>query len=81
MHLTKNKIKLYTYIVEDIQRHIYAYFDEFIKCDDSYELLDWELIDNYEFTITYSCIDSETGDVCSDYFTITLDELDRVIED
>ena len=81
MHLTKNKIKLYIYIVEDIQRHIYAYFDEFIKCDGSYELLDWELIDNYEFTITYSCIDSETGDRCSDYLTITLDELDRVIED
>ena len=70
MHLTKNKIKLYTYIVEDIQRHIYAYFDEFIKCDD-----------NYEFTITYSCIDQETGDRCSDYLTITLDELDSVIED
>lgn len=81
MHLTKDKIKLYIYIVEDIQRHIYAYFDEFIKCDGSYELLDWELIDNYEFTITYSCIDSETGDRCRDYFTITLDELDSVIED
>ena len=53
MHLTKDKIKLYTYILEDIQRHIYAYFDEFIKCDDSYELLDWELIDNYEFTIKH----------------------------
>lgn len=81
MHLTKNKIKLYIDIVEDIQRHVNAYFDEFIKCDDSYKLWDLELIDNYEFTITYSCIDSETGDRCSNYFTITLDELDRVIED
>lgn len=31
MHLTKNKIKLYIDIVEDIQRHVYAYFDEFYK--------------------------------------------------
>ena len=81
MHLHKNKIKLYKYIVEDIQRHIYAYFDKFIKIDGSYEILDWELMDNYEFTITYSYKDSETGDRCSDYFTITLDELDSSIED
>ena len=81
MHLTKNKYKLYMYIVEDFQRHICAYFDEFIKCDDSYELLDWKTTDNYKFIITYSCIDSETGDRCEEYLTITLDELDRIIEE
>jgi hypothetical protein len=81
MHLTKTDINTYKNILHNIQEHIYTYFDEFIKCDISYELLDWELVNDYEFTITYSYIDFETGDRCSDYFTITLDELDSVIED
>lgn len=81
MHLTKNKFNLYRYIVEDFHRHIYAYFDEMIRIDGSYELLDWKTTDNYEFIITYSCIDSETGDRCEDYLTITLDELDKIIEE
>ena len=81
MHLTKKKFKLYRYIVEDFQRHICAYFDEKIRIDGSYELLDWEPTDNYEFIITYCYIDSENGDRCEDYLRITLDELDSIIED
>lgn len=81
MHLTKIKFNLYRYIVEDFNLHIYVYFDEKIRIDGSYELLDWETTDNYEFIITYSYIDSETGDRCEDYFTITLDELDSIIEE
>lgn len=81
MILTKSDINTYKNILHNIQELIYTYFDEFIKCDISYELLDWELVNDYEFIITYSCIDSETGDRCEDYLTITLDELDKIIEE
>ena len=119
MHLTKSDINTYKKILNNIQKHIWVYFDEFIKCDDSYEILNWELVEEhdftnetnpetlikvfksmknydrvsvvkdgdkvdlneYEFIITYSCVDYETGETISDYVTITLNELDSVIEE
>ena len=75
MHLTKSDINTYKNILHNIQELIYTYFDEFIKCDISYELLDWEHVNEYEFTITYSYIDFETGEKRNDYITITLDDL------
>ena len=81
MKLTKSDINIYKNIFNNIQELIYTYFDVYIKCDISYELLDWELVNEYEFTITYSYIDFETGERHNDYITITLNELNIVIEE
>lgn len=75
MKLTKERINTYKDILCDIQKYIYTYFDEYIKCNNSYQIVDWEITDECEFTITYSCVDSETGETCNDYITIALDKL------
>lgn len=81
MKLTTERINTYKDILCDIQKYIYAYFNEYIKCDGNYQIVDWEITDDYEFTITYTCVDSETGETCNDYFTITHDELNSAIEE
>ena len=41
MKLTKDKIKLYKEIGDNLQKHVIKYFEEFIKCDGSYILEGW----------------------------------------
>ena len=59
MKLTKDKIKLYKEIGDNLQNHVIKYFEEFIKCDGSYVLEGWYIrnTEYNEIEIHYSCSD------------------------
>lgn len=79
MKLTLTDINTYKEIVNKIDTLVQAYSDEFIKCNDTYELNRWEINDDNTIRIIYSRIDY-LGETCNDDTTITLDMLNGDME-
>lgn len=79
MKLTLTDINTYKEIVNKIDTLVQAYYDEFIKCNDTYELNRWEINDDNTIRIIYSRIDY-LGETCNDDTTITLDMLNGDME-
>jgi hypothetical protein len=80
MKITLADINIYKEIVNKIDTLVQAYYEEFIKCNDTYELHRWEINDDNTIRIIYSCIDY-LDESWNDDTTITLDELNGVIEE
>ena len=82
MKLTKDKIKLYKEIGDDLQNHVIKYFEEFIKCDGSYILEGWYIrnTEYNEIEIHYSCSDDDGNNYYEETIA-TIDELNRMIEE
>ena len=74
MKLTILDIELYRKITHKINMLVKAYYDEFIYCNSSYQLHNWEILDDNQIRINYSCIDYN-GNSYHDDTTISLDEL------
>lgn len=82
MKLTKDKIKLYKEIGDNLQNHVIKYFEEFIKCDGSYILEGWYIRNTEydEIEIHYSCSD-HNGNNYYEETIVTIDELNGIIEE
>ena len=79
--LTTNDIKKYKEIEEELTKLIHMYFDEFIKCDNSYQIEDWCIrnAECFEIEIHYSCTDYKNNFFYEDTI-VTLDELNSMID-
>ena len=82
MKLTKDKIKIYKEIGDNLQNHVIKYFEEFIKCDGSYVLEGWYIrnAEYNEIEIHYSCGD-HNGNNYYEETIVTIDELNGIIEE
>lgn len=79
MKLTNEDIKTYIELQEKISKFAFAYFDEFIRCDSSYELESWNIThDLTGVVIEYSCVDHNDKRWYEDT-TVTIKELNDVL--
>ena len=56
MKLTLTDIKTYQDITDKIDTLVQTYYNEFIQCDDTYELNRWEILNDNQIRIIYSYI-------------------------
>ena len=79
--LTQDKIKAYKEIDNELSKLVHLYFDEFIKCDSSYELESWNIThDLTGVVIEYSFTDHYDSR-CYDDTTVTIEDLnDPLVE-
>ena len=74
--LLLDEIKYYKAIGDKIDVLVEIYYNEVIVCNDTYELLSWELSENNEITIIYSFLDYY-DERCNDDVTVTIEELNE----
>ena len=81
MRLTSEDIKTYIELQKKIGKFVFAYFDEFIRCDNSYELESWNIThDLTGVVIEYSFTDHYDSR-CYDDTTVTIEDLnDPLVE-
>lgn len=73
MRLTLSDIKIYKDVVNKIDALVKAYYDEFICCNPTYRLINWEIMDDNTIRIIYSYEDYH-GYTETDDRNLTLDE-------
>lgn len=76
--LLLDEIKYYKAIGNKIDVLVKNYYNEVIVCDDTYELLSWELLENNEIMIIYSFLDYH-DERCNDDVTVTLEQLNEYV--
>jgi len=74
--LLLDEIKYYKAISHKIDVLVKNYYYEVIRCNHTYELLSWRLLENNEIMIIYSFIDYN-DEICNDDVTITIEELNE----
>ena len=80
MKLTLADIKTYIDITDKIDTLVQTYYDEFIQCDDTYELNRWEILNDNQIRIIYSYIDYLDNSECNDII-LTIDEFNSDMEE
>ena len=80
MKLTLADIKTYQDITNKIDTLVRAYYNEFIQCDDTYELNRWEILNDKQIRIIYSYIDYLDNSECNDII-LTIDEFNSDMEE
>lgn len=76
--LLLDEIKYYKAIGDKIDVLVKNYYNEVIVCDDTYELLSWELLENNEIMIIYSFIDYH-DERCNDDVIVTIEQLNEYV--
>ena len=76
--LLLDEIKYYRDIGDKIDVIVKNYYNEVIVCNSTYELLSWELLENNEIMINYSCIDYNDKRWYDDV-TVTIEELNEYV--
>ena len=76
--LLLDEIKYYKSIGDKIDVLVKNYYNEVIVCNNTYELLSWELLENNEIMIIYSFIDYH-DERCHDDVTVTIEELNEYV--
>jgi hypothetical protein len=76
--LLLDEIKYYKAIGDKIDVLVKNYYNEVIVCDDTYELLSWELLENNEIMIIYSFLDY-CDERCNDDVTVTIEQLNEYV--
>ena len=76
--LLLDEIKYYKSIGDKIDVIVKNYYNEVIVCNNTYELLSWELLENNEIMIIYSFIDYNDKR-CHDDVTVTIEELNEYV--
>ena len=76
--LLLDEIKCYKAIGDKIDILVENYYNEVIVCNDTYELLSWELSENNQIRIIYSFLDY-LDERCNDDVTVTIEQLNEYV--
>jgi hypothetical protein len=76
--LLLDEIKYYRDIGVKIDVLVKNYYNEVIVCNSTYEFLSWELLENNEIMINYSCIDYNDKRWYDDV-TVTIEQLNEYV--
>lgn len=74
--LLLDEIKYYKAIGDKIDVLVKNYYNEVIVCNNTYEWLSWELLENNEIMIIYSFLDYR-DERCVDDVTVTIEQLNE----